>query len=123
MLDKAIDEKIVVEVTTLYDHFFVQTAEAKANITAARLPYFDGDYWPGKAEEILRSQEEEQGGRNSKTEKNKNATNKRTTKTAARTGLMSLMSKDLQLMEKVIIFGKSKWKYALKLTSFFPPHS
>ncbi|KAI3986456.1 hypothetical protein MKX01_037738 [Papaver californicum] len=52
MFTKAVSEKIVASVTNLYDHFFVPHGEHK--VTAARLPYFDGDYWPLIAEELLK---------------------------------------------------------------------
>lgn len=52
MLGKAASEKIVASVTNLYDHFFVPHGEHK--VTAARLPYFDGDYWPPTAEALLK---------------------------------------------------------------------
>lgn len=101
MLLKAANEGVVVEVTNMYDHFFVCTGEAKAKVTAARLPYFDGDYWPGAAEDmIMQLQEEESGRRQHKKGKTKNVT-KRATKTAAQAELASNASKDLQLMHKL----------------------
>lgn len=101
MLFKAANEGIVAEVTNMYDHFFVCTGETKAKVTAARLPYFDGDYWPGAAEEmIMLLQEEETGRRPHKKGKTKGAT-KRATKTAAQAELAINASKDLQLMHKL----------------------
>ena len=51
LLKKATQEGIVVNQTTLYDRFFVPR---QAPITAARLPYFDGDYWPAMTDRILK---------------------------------------------------------------------
>ncbi|KAK8913994.1 Histone acetyltransferase HAC1 [Platanthera zijinensis] len=55
MIRKASKRGIVMENTNLYDHFFIQISESKAKITAARLPYFDMDYWPGEAEFLLQN--------------------------------------------------------------------
>ncbi|KAI3851918.1 hypothetical protein MKW98_019917 [Papaver atlanticum] len=52
MLSEAASEKIVASVTNLYDHFFVPRGGDK--VKAARLPYFDGDYWPLIAEAFIK---------------------------------------------------------------------
>lgn len=44
MIRKATDEGIVAEMTNLYEHYFNSKTDCKAKVTAARLPYFDGDY-------------------------------------------------------------------------------
>eukprot|EP00250_Pteridium_aquilinum_P011854 c20351_g1_i2 orf=1101-6170(+) len=102
MLRKAASESIVAELTNMYDHFFVCNGEAKAKVTAARLPYFDGDYWPGAAEDmIMQLQEEEVGRRQQKKGKTKSTVTKRATKAAAQAELASNASKDLHLMHKL----------------------
>ncbi|CAH8386523.1 unnamed protein product [Eruca vesicaria subsp. sativa] len=57
MLDKAKKQKVVTNVTNLYDRFFVSTCN---NSTAALLPYFEGSFWSDKAE--ILSQEIEENG-------------------------------------------------------------
>ncbi|KAL8136990.1 hypothetical protein V2J09_002991, partial [Rumex salicifolius] len=102
MLKKATKENIVVELTNFYDHFFVSTGECKAKVTAARLPYFDGDYWPGAAEEIIEQlNQEEDGRKQNKKGTTKKAFTKRALKASGQSDLSSNASKDLLLMHKL----------------------
>ncbi|KAG8387066.1 hypothetical protein BUALT_Bualt03G0214700 [Buddleja alternifolia] len=102
MLRKATKENIVVELTNLYEHFFVTTGECKAKVTAARLPYFDGDYWPGAAEDIIyQLQQEEDGRKQHKKGIMKKSITKRALKASGQTDLSSNASKDLILMHKL----------------------
>ncbi|KAK9097644.1 hypothetical protein Syun_024689 [Stephania yunnanensis] len=102
MLRKAAKENVVVELTNLYDHFFVSTGECKAKVTAARLPYFDGDYWPGAAEDMINQlRQEEDGRKQQKRGKTKKTITKRALKAAGQTDLSGNASKDALLMQKV----------------------
>ncbi|CAI9097131.1 OLC1v1033474C3 [Oldenlandia corymbosa var. corymbosa] len=102
MLRKAAKENIVVDLTNLYDHFFVSTGECKAKVTAARLPYFDGDYWPGAAEDMLLVlQQEEDGRKQHKKGTIKKTITKRALKASGQTDLSGNASKDLLLMHKL----------------------
>ena len=101
MLRKASYENIVVELTNMYDHFFVRNGESKAKVTAARLPYFDGDYWPGAAEDLLHQLQKDDGSPQSQKGKTKKLPLKRTTKTSTHAELGGNISMDLQLMHKV----------------------
>ncbi|XP_076953695.1 histone acetyltransferase HAC1-like [Bidens hawaiensis] len=102
MLKKASKENIVVGLTNLYDHFFVSTGECKAKVTAARLPYFDGDYWPGAAEDMIyQIRQEEEGRKQNKKGFIKKSITKRALKASGQTDLSSNASKDLLLMHKL----------------------
>ncbi|XP_042497833.1 histone acetyltransferase HAC1-like isoform X2 [Macadamia integrifolia] len=102
MLRKAAKENIVVDLTNLYDHFFVSTGECKAKVTAARLPYFDGDYWPGAAEDIINQlRQEEDGRKQQKKGKTKKTITKRALKAAGQADLSGNASKDILLMQKL----------------------
>ncbi|KAK6157063.1 hypothetical protein DH2020_011311 [Rehmannia glutinosa] len=106
MLRKASKENIVVDLTNLYEHFFVSTGECKAKVTAARLPYFDGDYWPGAAEDIIyQLQQEDDGRKQHKKGTLKKSITKRALKASGQTDLSGNASKDLMLMHKVEITG------------------
>ncbi|MBA0867782.1 hypothetical protein Goshw_003907 [Gossypium schwendimanii] len=102
MLRKASKENIVVDLTNFYDNFFVTTGECKAKVTAARLPYFDGDYWPGAAEDLINQLRQEEDGR----KLNKKGTTKKTIteralKASVQSDLSANASKDLLLMHKL----------------------
>ncbi|KAL0915667.1 hypothetical protein M5K25_016101 [Dendrobium thyrsiflorum] len=102
MLRKAAKENVVVGLTNLYDHFFVSTGESKAKVTAARLPYFDGDYWPGAAEDMINQlRQEEDGRKQQKKGKTKMTLTKRALKAAGHTDLGCNASKDALLMQKL----------------------
>lgn len=102
MLRKAAKENVVVDLTNLYDHFFVTAGECKAKVTAARLPYFDGDYWPGAAEDMIyQLQQEEDGRKQHKKGIIKKSITKRALKASGQTDLSGNASKDLLLMHKL----------------------
>ncbi|KAG7600692.1 Zinc finger FYVE/PHD-type [Arabidopsis suecica] len=102
MLRKASKEDVVVECTNLYNHFFVQSGECRANVTAARLPYFDGDYWPGAAEDLIRqmNQEDDETKFNRKG-LTKRVLSKRALKAVGQLDLSVNASKDQLLMQKL----------------------
>ncbi|KAD3640970.1 hypothetical protein E3N88_30193 [Mikania micrantha] len=60
LLKKAAEDGIVVDQTNLYNQFFDPEIYGNAKISAARLPYFDGDYWSEAAESISKKIDEEE---------------------------------------------------------------
>ncbi|KAK1325477.1 Histone acetyltransferase HAC12 [Acorus calamus] len=58
MLQKAAEEHIVVGTTNVYDRYFLSSDECKAKFSAARLPYFDGDYWQSALQDIINLEKE-----------------------------------------------------------------
>jgi E1A/CREB-binding protein len=101
MLQKAIKENIVVELTNLYDQFFVTAKECKIKVSAARLPYFDGDYWPGAAEDIINQLQLEGDGKLLKKGRVNKIITKRALKAAGHTDLSGNASKEAMLMQKL----------------------
>ena len=99
MLKKAVEDDVVVDHTNLYNQFFVSSGQGNTKITAARLPYFDGDYWSGAAENIVRKLEVEEsaGGLQSK------LPNKRILKAMGQ-DKVDVAMKDVLVMQKVKYF-------------------
>ncbi|OAY63197.1 putative histone acetyltransferase HAC-like 1 [Ananas comosus] len=119
MLRKATKENIVVDLTNLYDHFFVTVGECKAKVTAARLPYFDGDYWPGAAEDMINQLlKEEDDRKQQKKGKTKKTLTKRALKAAGQADLSTNASKDALLMQKHYILPTSDLFVDLTLAGF-----
>ena len=83
--------------------FFVQSGECRANVTAARLPYFDGDYWPSAAEDLLRQMNQEDDGETKLNRKGltKKVISKRALKAVGQLDLSLNASKDRLMMQKV----------------------
>ena len=49
MLRKARDEGVVTRITNLWDENF------KSDFNITQIPYFEGDYWPGEAENVAKA--------------------------------------------------------------------
>ncbi|XP_071706322.1 histone acetyltransferase HAC12-like isoform X2 [Rutidosis leptorrhynchoides] len=96
MLKKASEDNVVVDHTNIYNQFFVPSGDDNTKITAARLPYFDGDYWSVAAENIVRKLEVEEkaGGLQSK------LPNKRILKSMGQDKVDTAM-KDVLVMQKL----------------------
>ncbi|PSS30567.1 Histone acetyltransferase [Actinidia chinensis var. chinensis] len=95
LIRKAAKENIVVDCTNVYDHFFVRNEECKVKITAARLPYFDGDYLSGAAVNIFKTIDI---GSQSKA---KQVVSMRTLKAMGHPDLSVDAAKDIVLMQKL----------------------
>ncbi|PRQ53158.1 putative histone acetyltransferase chromatin regulator PHD family [Rosa chinensis] len=94
MIKKATDEKIVVGSTNLYDRFFIPTGKCNSKVTAARLPYFDGDYWSTAAEDLIKKMEQERT-------KEKKTIRTRTLKAMGHASPSDGSTKDILLMQKL----------------------
>ena len=103
MIMKGIKDDIVVENTKLYDFFFTPSEGSQTSLTAASLPYFDGDYWPGYAEEFLDSLQQIEDGKEPE-KKGRMAISKRALKASRHSPMTETLSKDSLLMFKVIMF-------------------
>jgi E1A/CREB-binding protein len=53
LLEKAKEEGVVTRITNLWDEHF------KADLDVTHVPYFEGDYWPGEAENVVKALEDE----------------------------------------------------------------
>lgn len=99
MLRKGMDDDIILDFTNLYDSFFIASEDSNTKITAARLPYFDGDFWPSKAEEMIPKVDLESGGDFEKCVKK--ILRNRTLKAMGHKELTANAAKDILLMQKV----------------------
>ncbi|KAI5442611.1 hypothetical protein KIW84_011594 [Lathyrus oleraceus] len=99
MLKKATEEKIVVGLTNIYDHFFVPTEKGGSKVTLSRLPYFNGDFWCGSAMEKARTIEKESRGDYEKMLKKQVST--RALKTMGHLNPSKDAAKDILVMQKL----------------------
>ncbi|CAA0828350.1 Histone acetyltransferase HAC1 [Striga hermonthica] len=99
LLKKAKEEKVVVDYTNFYDYFFVPSEECNSKITAARLPYFDGDYWSCAIEDMIRIIEKENEEDSAK--KLKIHATKRALRAMGHNDLSVEITKDILVMQKL----------------------
>ncbi|KAL6553101.1 hypothetical protein OROGR_006943 [Orobanche gracilis] len=100
LLKKAKDENVVVEYTNFYD-YFVPSGECNSKITtAARLPYFDGDYWSCAIEDMIRTIDKENGGVSEK-KKLKIHISERALRAVGHSDLSVDKTKDILVMQKL----------------------
>ncbi|XP_028769510.1 uncharacterized protein LOC114726968 [Neltuma alba] len=99
MLRKATKEDIVVGLTNIYDQFFVSAEKCNSKVTAARLPYFDGDYWSGAVMNEIKKIEQESKGEYDK--KLKQVLTKRALKSMGHTDPSKDTAKDILVMHKL----------------------
>ncbi|GLT34010.1 hypothetical protein SLA2020_085570 [Shorea laevis] len=99
MLQKAIKDNTVVDLTNLYDHFLATTGQCNFKISAARLPYFDGEHWLVAAEKIIKNLEEENLG--DSCGKVKKTLTKNTLKAMGHADLSGGDTKDIRLLQKL----------------------
>ncbi|XP_039064043.1 histone acetyltransferase HAC12-like [Hibiscus syriacus] len=94
MLKKASKSGIVVDVTNFYDQLF-STGKYNTKVTAAHLPYFDGDYWSGAANDVIKQIKKDSKNMSMKT------VSKRTLQAMGHTNPSGHGIKDLLLMQKL----------------------
>ncbi|XP_057951106.1 probable histone acetyltransferase HAC-like 1 [Malania oleifera] len=98
MLRKA-GVEVITNLTNLYDQFFELPGDCNTKVTASRLPLFDGDYWSGVAEDMIRNIEEESGeGLQKKVNK---LLSERSLKAMGQTNQSNDAAKDILLMDKL----------------------
>ncbi|GMI74047.1 hypothetical protein HRI_001074000 [Hibiscus trionum] len=98
MLQKATKAGIVVDLTNLYDQFF-STGKYNTKVTAAHLPYFDGDYWSSAAEDMIKHIEKASGEDSKNT--SMKTVSKRTLQSMGHTNPSAHALKDILLMQKL----------------------
>ncbi|KAG2377088.1 Histone acetyltransferase [Vigna angularis] len=99
-LRKAVEEDIVVGLSNLYDHFFLPTGKCESKVTAARLPYFDGDFWSDAAMDKASQIEQHTAGNREKMLK---LIPNRSLKSMGLVNLSKETAKDILVMQKGLL--------------------
>ena len=60
IIEETVKDGIVAELTNLFDEHMNLSQEGEDIVEATRLPYMDGDYWPGVAEDIIADMDREE---------------------------------------------------------------